>query len=351
MEKKKAKKNAGCRLAGVDTIGGQAIVEGIMIRSPNAVAMVARRKSGDLVVRSERIKPRPEKSIWKKPFFRGVAMLGSTLVLGIRAVNFSAGIYEEDLIAEEEAKKAAKAKKKNKPVKQKKKKEKKKEGMSIWELTFSLVIALGMVIVLYKVIPLFFADLFKKASPFFENTVAFNLVDAVVKTMILILVLWSMSLLNDVKRMYQYHGAEHMAVFNYEADKEITVKNSLEFDTLHPRCGTNFLILVFVVSLFFFLAIDPRWAFHWKLLLRILLLPVIAGVTYEVMRYGSKHQDNFFMRMIMAPGLALQRITTKKPDKGQVAVAVEAVKEVLSRETDKSDSKKVFEIPAASLNL
>lgn len=348
MEKKKSKASSSCRLPGVETIGGQAIVEGIMIRSPNAVAMVVRRKNGNLVIRSERLQSRPEKSIWRKPFFRGMAALGSALVLGIKAVNFSASIFEEDLLAEEEEKKKKKNAKKKKPPKPKKEK-KKKEGMSTFELAFSLVIAIGMVIVLYKVIPLFIAGLLKDASPIFENTVAFNLVDAIVKTMILILVMWSMSLLNDVKRMYQYHGAEHMAVFNYEADTELNVSNAFGFDTLHPRCGTNFLILVFVISLFFFLAIDPEWPFAWKLILRLLLLPGIAGVTYELMRFGSKKLDNFWIRMIMAPGIALQRITTKKPDKEQVALAVAAVKEVLKREKGKAEKKKTFEISKAEL--
>jgi uncharacterized protein YqhQ len=351
MDKKKSKASSSCRLPGVETIGGQAIVEGIMIRSPNAVAMAVRRKNGNLVIRSERLQSRPEKSIWRKPFFRGMAALGSALVLGIKAVNFSASIFEEDLLAEEEEKKKKKNAKKKKPKKppKRKKEKKKKEGMSTFELVFSLVIALGMVIVLYKVIPLFIAGLLKEASPIFENTVAFNLVDAIVKTMILILVMWSMSLLNDVKRMYQYHGAEHMAVFNYEADKELNVRNALGFDTLHPRCGTNFLILVFVISLFFFLAIDPEWPFAWKLILRLLLLPAIAGVTYELLRFGSKKLDNFWIRMIMAPGIALQRITTKKPDRDQVAVAVIAVKEVLEREKSKAGKKKVFEISKAEL--
>ncbi|MBN2135297.1 MAG: DUF1385 domain-containing protein [Acidobacteria bacterium] len=344
-------KKTECKLPGIDTIGGQAIIEGVMMRSPNAMAVAVRRKSGGLVIRSENVKPRPENSIWKKPFFRGVAMLGSSLVIGMKAINFSASVYEEELIKEEEKNPKKKKQKEKKIKKNKKQVEKpKRDGMSPFELIFSVTIALGMVIVLYKVIPLIFAGWLKDLSPFFANTVTFNLVDAIVKTCILIMVLWGMSIMSDVKRMYQYHGAEHMAVFTYEADKSLSVDNAWEYDTLHPRCGTNFLILVFVVSLFFFLAIDPEWPFVWKLSLRLLLLPGIAGVTYEVMKWGSKHMDKPFVRGLMAPGLALQRITTSKPDKGQVEVALAAVKEVIEREKNPSDGKKVYEIPQDSLS-
>jgi uncharacterized protein YqhQ len=348
MEKKT---NKGCRLKGVDTVGGQAIVEGVMIRSPNAVAMAVRRNNGNIVVRSECLKSRPKKSIWKKPFFRGIAILGSTLVLGMKAINFSASIMEEDLRAEEEKRKKQKQNKKKKFWSKKREKKnvknKKKKGLSPVELIFSIAIAIGMVIVLYKVIPLWIAGLFKKASPLFSNTVTFNLVDAIVKSLILVFVMWSFSLFKDVRRMYEYHGAEHMSVFTYEADKSLTVDNATKYGTLHPRCGTNFLILVFLVSLFFFLAIDPDLPFLWKLIPRILLLPIIAGVTYEIIRFGSKHMDKALIRILMLPGLWLQKITTKKPDKDQLRVALEAVKEVLNREKDKIRKVKIFEIEAA----
>jgi len=346
----KNKDSKGCKLEGVDTVGGQAIVEGVMIRSPHAVAMAVRRSNGNIVVKSERIKSSPETSIWKKPFFRGIATLGSTLVLGMKAINFSASIMEEDLRAEEEKKKEKKLQKKRLfggKRKTKSKTEKKKKGLSLGELVFSVTVAIGMAIVLYKVIPLWIAGLAKKASPVFANTVTFNLVDAIVKSLILVFIMWSFSLFKDVRRMYQYHGAEHMSVFTYEADKKLNVDNAVKYGTLHPRCGTNFLILVFIVSLFFFLAIDPDLPFVWKLVPRLLLLPIIAGVTYEIIRFGSRHMENPLVKKLMLPGLWLQKITTRKPDKDQLRVALEAVKEVLNREKGKAKKAKIFEIEAA----
>ena len=329
-----------------ETIGGQAVVEGIMIRSANAFAVAVRKASGDIIVKSEGLKKRNSNSIWKKPCFRGVAALGSTLVLGMKAINFSASFFEEEPKDSKNRKKAVR----KKGIKSGKKKT--SQGLSTIELAFSIGTALLLTIFLYKALPLAIAGLFKSWSSFFANTIAFNSIDAIAKILILIGVMWSFGFIKDIRRMYQYHGAEHMAVFTYEARKELNVKNASKYNTLHPRCGTNFLILVFIISLFFFLSINPELPFWIKLSLRIALLPLIASVTYEIMRFGSKHMDKPIVKGMMLPGLWLQKITTKKPDKYQLEVALAAVKEVLEREGDKSSKSRIFEIkknlPASS---
>jgi len=317
-----------------ETIGGQAVVEGIMIRSPRAFAVAVRKRNGDIVVKSEGLKKRRSNSIWKKPCFRGVAALGSTFVLGMKAINFSASFYEE-----ESAGSVAK-----KPMEKNRKKKAKSQGLSSFELVFSISIALFLTIFLYKALPLAIAGIFKKWNPLFSNTLAFNLVDACAKILILIAVMWGFGFMKDIRRMYQYHGAEHMAIFTYEAGKELNVRNTKKYGTLHPRCGTNFLILVFVISLFFFLSIDPELSFLIKLSLRIALLPFIAAVTYEIMRFGSRHMDKLFVKALMKPGLWLQKITTKTPDNRQLEVAIAAVKEALERENDTSRKSRTYEI-------
>lgn len=324
-----------------ETVGGQAVVEGVMIRSPKAFAVAVRKRNGDIVVKSEGLKNRHHNSIWKKPFFRGVATLGSTFVLGMKAINFSASFFE---LEEEQAPKAKKKASAKKKAGKKSNKKNSSGGLSSFELIFSISIALAMTIFLYKALPLAIAGIFKHWNPFFSNTFAFNLIDAVAKIMILIGVMWGFGFMKDIRRMYQYHGAEHMAVFTYEAGKELTVKNAKKYGTLHPRCGTNFLILVFVISLFFFLSINPELPFFVKLAWRIALLPLIAAVTYEIMRFGSKHMDRFFVKALMKPGLWLQKITTQKPDAGQIEVALAAVSEALKREKDKSAKARTFEI-------
>lgn len=324
------------------TIGGQAVVEGIMIRSANAFAVAVRKPDGNIVVKSEGLKKRKSNSIWKKPCFRGVAALGSTLVLGMKAINFSASFFEEETKTGKDKKKAVK--KKN----IKKEQKKKKQGLSTIELAISIGTALLLTIFLYKALPLAIAGFFKNLNTFFANTVVFNSVDAIAKIVILITVMWSFGFIKDIRRMYQYHGAEHMAVFTYEAGKELNLKNASKYKTLHPRCGTNFLILVFIISLFFFLSINPELPFWIKLSLRIALLPLIAAVTYEIMRFGSKHMDNPLVKGMMLPGLWLQKITTKKPDKYQLEVALMAVKEVLEREDDRSAKSRLCEIKKES---
>lgn len=321
------------------TMGGQAVVEGIMIRSANAYAVAVRKPNGNIVVKSEGLKKKNPNSVWKKPFFRGVASFGSMLALGMKAINFSASFFEDE---------PGKTKTKKKPSKGARKK---KQGLSAFELVFSIGTALALTIILYKALPLAIAGFFKNMNKAFANTFAFNAVDAIAKIIILILVMWSMGFLKDIRRMYQYHGAEHMAVFTYEARKALTVKNAQRYDTLHPRCGTNFLILVFIVSLFFFLSINPDLPFWIKLTLRIALLPLIAAVTYEIMRFGSKHMNNPAVKAMMLPGLWLQRITTKRPDKDQLEVALVAVKEVLAREEEKSVKARINEIKKDLLPL
>ncbi len=274
-------------------LAGQAVVEGVMIKNKDKVAVAVQStptKISSVVFRSK-IKDT------KLPFLRGVVNLVLQLYLGTKALSLSAGLVESGGDT--------------------KKVEEEHSLTLILTMGLSFVIA----ILLFKFLPLFLTQQVTKV--FVLGNIWFSVIDGLLKLSIFVGYLLLIARSNDVQRLFQYHGAEHMSVHCYEAEKSLTVKNVQKYSPVHPRCGTTFLFLVFLVSIFVYAFIPSTLSFTWKLVLRILLLPVIASLSYELLRFGAKY---YWMKLFIYPGLLLQKITTQQPTEQQIKVAIMAVK-------------------------
>ena len=295
-------------------VGGQAVIEGVMMRSPKGYSVAVRRQDGSVRTIKDTLATVGEKHrIFKKPIFRGVGVLGQALVLGIRALRFSAeeAIADENMKNKPEAKPEAKA---DKPA------------VSSWFIAGNLVFALGINVLLFVVLPLFLTR-YLQTQLGFESSILFNGIDGLLRVGVFVTFLYSVSWMKDMNRVFQYHGAEHKTVYNFEAREDLKVANAKRFSTLHPRCGTSFLLVVMVISILVF-SIAHFDTIGGKLLSRIALLPLIAGISYEVIRYSAKHPRNL-LRIVTFPGLLLQKITTKEPDDTQLEIAIVALEEAL----------------------
>jgi uncharacterized protein YqhQ len=291
-------------------VGGQAVIEGVMMRSPKGYSVAVRRHDGTVRVIKDVLKTAGEKyRILKLPVLRGVGVLGQALVLGIRALRFSA---EEALAAENE-------KQTQNPRPQYK--------ASSWLIAGNLVIALGMNVLLFVALPLFLTRLLQTRLGF-ESSLLFNGIDGIFRVAVFVTFLFAVSKMKDMRRVFQYHGAEHKTVYTFEAREDLKVENARKYSTLHPRCGTSFLLVVMIVSIAVF-SIVHFDSLTGKLLSRIALLPLIAGISYEVIRYSAKHPSSL-LRIVTLPGLLLQKITTKEPDSPQLEIAIRALEEALT---------------------
>jgi uncharacterized protein YqhQ len=250
--------------------------------------------------------------IFKYPVFRGVGTLAQAMSLGMKALKFSADVSLADIQEEE--------KKKNQDSKE----------MPGWVLGANLVFSLAMFIFMYKFIPLYIATWLKGVYPSLGGRIPFNLADGLIRMLIFILFMFALSLMKDIHRVFEFHGAEHKVVFNFESGQPVTVENAQRFSTFHPRCGTSFLFVVLIVSIGFYTLI-PFDGFLAKLLCRIALLPLIAGVSYELIRFAAKRRGSV-LSTLTAPGLWLQRITTKPPADDQTAVAIRALEGAMALE-------------------
>ena len=307
-------------------VGGQAVIEGVMMRSPKGYSVAVRRQDGSVRVIKEVLKTVGEKwRIFKFPFLRGIGVLGQALVLGIRALQFSA----EEAIADADA--ADAAAKSGTPAGSPKKEAQaaslEPQKVSKWFIAGNLVVALGVNILLFVALPLVITR-FLQGQIGFESTMLFNAIDGLFRVLVFVGFLSSVSLMKDMRRVFEYHGAEHKTVYNFEARENLRVENAKKYSTLHPRCGTSFLLVVMVVSIIVF-SMFHFDSFAGKLLSRIALLPLIAGISYEVIRYSAKHPRSL-MRIVTMPGLLLQKITTKEPDDTQLEVAIRALEEALT---------------------
>lgn len=300
-------------------VGGQAVMEGVMMRAPHSYCVAVRKANGEIVTEQ---KPLPRMSerykIFKYPIFRGMGTLYQAMKLGMQALKFSADVGMED-IKDAELKENGKAKGKE-PAKE----------LPSWVLGVNLAISFGMFIFMYKFIPLFLVTKLKGVYPVLSGRIAFNLADGIIRLLIFLLFMYALSLMKDIHRVFEFHGAEHRVVFNFESGKPVTVPNAQRFTTFHPRCGTSFLFVVIIVSIVFYTFI-PFDGFLAKLLSRIVLLPVIAGVSYELIRFAAKRRGSVLATMT-APGLWLQRITTKPPADDQTAVAIRALEGAMALE-------------------
>ena len=287
-------------------IGGQAVLEGIMMKNNEKYAVAVRKPDGEIAVELENYQGLLHgKKIKDLPFIRGIFNFVDSLVLGTKCLNYSASFYEE----EEEA-----------PAKESKlSKESAEKLMSFFVTVLSLVLAIGIFIVL----PYFISSLL---DDYIRNRSLMLVIEGVLRILIFILYIWAISAMKDIKRLYQYHGAEHKCINCLERGKELTVKNVMRSSRLHKRCGTSFIFYVLIVSIIlsFFIVVDNPVQ---KVCLRILMMPIVAGISYEIIRLAGRN-DNVFVQLFSLPGMAIQRMTTKEPDESMVEVAIAAVEAV-----------------------
>jgi uncharacterized protein YqhQ len=292
-------------------VGGQAVMEGVMMRAPHSYCVAVRKANGEIVTEEQPLARMSEKyPIFKYPILRGLGTLGQAMSLGIKALRFSANAALDEGDA---AKSSAKS-----------------SELSTWMMTANLIFSLGFFIVLYKLVPLFLATELGKVYPALSSRIATNIDDGLIRIAIFLSFLFVVSRLKDIRRVFEYHGAEHKVVFNFESGKPVTVDNAQTFTTFHPRCGTSFLLVVMVLSMVVY-AMVPVDGFVAKLVSRIALLPVVAGLSYELIRFAARRQGGL-MAMLTAPGLWLQRITTKPPSDEQASIAIHALEGAMALE-------------------
>jgi uncharacterized protein YqhQ len=293
-------------------VGGQAVLEGVMMRSPHAWAIACRKPSGEVSTHSEILERPSEKHKWMGwPVVRGIITLGHAMTLGFRALRFSANVALEELQPE--------------PAPHKKKLE-----ISGWLAAVNIIISVSFFIFMYKFLPLLAATELKKVNPIFGGQILFNLVDGIVRIALFLLFIWGVSLLRDIHRVYEYHGAEHKTVFAFENGDPLETASVQKYSTFHPRCGTSFLMTVMLISILVYTVI-PVHTFWSRFGIRIALLPVIAGLSYEIIRFAAKHRGSLFALMT-APGLWLQRITTQPPSDDQAQCAITALEHAMELE-------------------
>lgn len=289
-------------------VGGQAVLEGVMMRAPHSYCVAVRKPDGEMVTEEHSLPRMSEKyPIFRYPIFRGVGTLGQAMSLGIKALRFSANAALEGI----------------EPAG-------KKQELSSGMMSLNLIFSLAFFIFLYKFVPLYLATVLSKWLPFFKGRIPFNLADGVIRMAIFVGFLFLISRWKDIHRVFEYHGAEHRVVFNFESGKPVTVENAQSFSTLHPRCGTSFLLVVMLVSIGVYTLL-PFDSFLLKFVGRIVLLPLIAGLSYEAVRYAAKHRSGL-LATLTAPGLWLQRITTQPPSEDQTEVAIRALEGALALE-------------------
>jgi len=319
-------------------VGGQAVLEGVMMRSPHAWAIACRKPSGEVVTMSEPLERPSEKHKWMAwPIARGVMTLGYAMNLGYRALRFSANVAIEDAMqtegAQVETAVPAVASGPSLAAPSSSQTREKAATLSNWLAAVNIVISLAFFIFMYKYIPLLAATELKKIDPALGGRIAFNLVDGAIRLGLFLLFIWGVSLWKDIRRVYEYHGAEHKTVFAFENGDPLTTASVQKYSTFHPRCGTSFLMTVMLISIGFYMLV-PFTTFWARFASRIVLLPVIAGVSYEIIRFAAKHRGSLFALMT-APGLWLQRITTKPPSDDEAECAIVALNQAMSLEKER----------------
>ncbi|MCX7795462.1 MAG: DUF1385 domain-containing protein [bacterium] len=277
-------------------IGGQAVIEGVMMRGPNSFSVAVRTQSNGVKVHRFNTKSMINSKIGKIPILRGFLALIDSLILGIKALNISAEEY-----GGEEVK------------------------LSNKDIFFAMVIGVGLGILLFIVFPASIARILQNNI---QSAFLVNILEGLVRIGVFLVYLYSFSFIKDIRRVFEYHGAEHKVIFTYEKGEPLTVDNAIKNSRLHPRCGTSFLLIVMVVSILVF-SILGKQTLLMRIISRIALIPLVAGISYEMIRLTSRYRDSKIVKFITSPGLALQYLTTREPTPDQVEVAIEAVKSVL----------------------
>ena len=288
-------------------VGGQAVIEGVLMRNKNIMAVAVRKANGSIKIKKETLKSVFfNHGLFKKPFMRGISNLIDTLFIGMKALNYSANEALDD--EESKANNASKVSQK---------------GMSTWQTVSTIIFSILFSVLLFILVPLWLTRLMTES-----HGLIFNMIDGVIRIAIFLIYILFISIFADVRRVFQYHGAEHKSVYCYEAGEKLIPKNVRKYSTLHPRCGTTFILLVLVISIVLFSLITHP-SFIVKFAARIIFIPLIASVSYEVLHLGGKHFGKKWVKIIISPGLLLQKITTREPSEKQIEVAIAALKAVI----------------------
>ncbi len=293
--------------------GGMAVIEGVMMRGPYNSAVAVRKPDGTIELEEEEIKKLSKRlSFLKWPFIRGTYVLVDSMVLGIRMLNMSANMSMD----EEE------------------------EELTAKEIFFTGLFAFVLAIILFIALP---TAIVHFTSQFLGGVVAQNIVEGIIRISFFLLYVYFISKMEEIDRVFMYHGAEHKSIFTYEAGEELTVENARKHSTLHPRCGTSFLLIVMVISIFVFTLLGEGTLFYrvWS---RLIVLPIVAGLGYEFIKFSGKWYGHKWANFIMAPGLTLQKLTTREPDDSQLEVAITALKAVLVPKQVKEEDKEIEDI-------
>jgi uncharacterized protein YqhQ len=296
-------------------VGGQAVMEGVMMRSPHSYCVAVRKASGEIVTEERPLPPLSERhKIFKLPVFRGLGTLGHAMWLGMKALKFSADCAIGAASGGEAAPRAEGSGKKDRS----------------WVMAANILFSLTFMIALYKFVPLYLATLVGRHFHAVSSRLAINMMDGTLRITIFLSFMFVLSRLKEMHRVFEYHGAEHRVVFNFESGQPVNVENAQRFVTWHPRCGTSFLVVVLIIAMICYalLPLDSFWA---KFAARIALLPVIVGLSYEVIRFAAKRQRGL-MAVLTRPGLWLQRVTTQPPSKDQTEVAIYALERAMELE-------------------
>lgn len=295
----------------ITSIGGQAIIEGVMMRGPHKIAMAVRKPDGEIVIEEKENKKK--KWISKIPILRGLISFFESMIIGVQALMFSANFYDIDDGSEKKA-------------------NAEKEEISSFAMYFSVFLSLVISIGMFILLPNFISGLIipnKEANVFLYNTV-----ESILRISIFIIYLLLVSKMKDIQRVFEYHGAEHKSIFCYEAGEELNVENVKKHSRFHPRCGTSFLLFVMIVSIIVFSLIGRHPNMLINMLLRLLLLPIVAGISYEIIKFAGRNVDNKWVSWLNKPGMWLQHLTTREPDDSQIEVAIASLKAVIPENKD-----------------
>lgn len=294
--------------------GGQAVIEGVMMRGQFSSAIAVRKMDQTISVLEQDLKPWSDRfPILKKPILRGAFALVETMIMGIKSLNYSASEYGEE-----------------------------EEQLTTKELVFTMGFALVLTVALFIVLPAF---LLSFVQSYISSNIILNLVEGLIKISFFVLYIVGISWMEDIKRVFAYHGAEHKTINCYEADQELTVENVAKHSRVHARCGTNFLLIVLFTSVFVF-SFFGRPPFFQRILIHLAIMPLVAGLSYELIRKAGQKDCHPIFRWLARPGMLLQALTTKEPDQGQIEVAIQALQTVLSKDAIHPEGQKVVQFPS-----
>ncbi|MBI5418239.1 DUF1385 domain-containing protein [Candidatus Poribacteria bacterium] len=305
-------------------IGGQAVIEGVMMRGKHAFSIVVQKPNGELVVHKEKLNnPFERYPFLKLPVLRGCVALFENLILGIKALSFSAEQFmqEEDTAA-------------NNPTDKKNSSDKNSSSnkMSTIEMAGTMAISFGVGFLLFFMLPLMMTNFVKSYFDVLNHGLLFNFIDGLFRIGIFVTYIYTISQIKDVARVFQYHGAEHKAVFNFESGDSLSVEHAEKYSPLHPRCGTSFLLFVMMISIIVLSFVPREISIIEKALFRLVLIPLIVGISYELIKFSGDKASNPIINILIKPGMLLQKLTTREPTSDQLNVAIKAIEELLTLE-------------------